>query len=118
MTQSSSQAAQFYREVADNRKLYTIRDKDGYPAPKNSDGYRAQPFWSSRSRVEKVINNVDAYSRFEIVTLTWEVFTEKWVLGLTDDHILVGINWSGEIATGHDIQPKEVQSNVEANFAR
>ena len=117
MSQSSSQATQFYTEVAKNRKLYTIRDKEGFPAPINSEGERAQPFWSSKSRVEIIIKNVKAYSGFEVVELEWDIFTERWVPGLTKDKILVGVNWSGENVTGYDIQPIEVQKNVEANIA-
>ena len=117
MSQSASQAVQFYREVAEIRKLYTIRDKDGFPAPKNPEDKRSQPFWSSKARVEKIIKNVQAYSGFEVVELTWDIFTERWVPGLTNDGILVGVNWSGEKATGYDIEPKEVKENVEAYLA-
>ncbi len=33
---SASQAAAFYREVARTRKVWTVRDAGGYPAPENS----------------------------------------------------------------------------------
>jgi len=44
MSASASQAAAFYREVAKEKKLWTVEDSIGYPAPKGSDGVRAQPF--------------------------------------------------------------------------
>jgi hypothetical protein len=33
---------------------------------------------------------------------------------LTQDNILVGINWSGTQATGYDIEPIDCKKNIEA----
>ena len=40
MGQSASQAAAFYREVAQNGRLWTCRDEGGFPQPKTSFGGR------------------------------------------------------------------------------
>jgi len=112
MSQSASQAAIFYREVADSGRLWTIRDSGGFPAPTSSGGRRAQPFWSSLSRVEKIINTVPAYSGFEPVELEWSVFENRWIPGLSRDRILVGVNWSGPKAIGYDVEPEQVAKNV------
>ena len=114
MSQAGSQAWAFYRDVAKNERLWTIRDSGGFPAPKNMDGRRAQPFWSSLSRVQKILANVSAYDGFEPVELSWRDFCDKWVPGLTKDGILVGVNWSGPQATGYDIEPEVVQQSVQA----
>ena len=106
--QSSSQAATFYREVADGGLVWTVRDKDGFPAPLNADGARAQPFWSSRTRVERIISAVSAYQGFIPVEIELSVFLARWVPGLTKDGILVGVNWTGGRATGYDIAPAQV----------
>jgi Protein of unknown function (DUF2750) len=106
--QSASQAAAFYREVAERGVVWTVRDKNGFPAPLNSDGARAQPFWSSRARVERIISTVQAYRGFVPVEIELVTFVAKWVPGLTKDGILAGINWTGERATGYDIAPTVV----------
>jgi hypothetical protein len=112
VSQSASQAAAFYREVALAGAVWTIRDAGGFPAPKDSEGRRAQPFWSSRSRAEKVVATVAAYSSFSIVEIAWTEFSERWIPGLARDGILVGVNWSGARATGYDVEPAEVLANV------
>ncbi len=112
MTQAASQAHAFYREVARLGRLWTIRDAGGFPAPIVASGQRAQPFWSSRSRVEKIIQSVPAYRGFEPVELEWSVFEDRWVPGLTKDGILVGVNWSGSRALGYDVEPEQVARNV------
>lgn len=117
MSQAASQASNFYREVAANRMLWTIRDAGGYPAPVGADGRRAQPFWSSLARVERVVSSVPAYAGFQPDAIPWDRFLSAWVPGLTRDGILVGVNWSGERALGYDIEPDRVALNVAAAIA-
>lgn len=114
MSQAASQAAAFYREVANSRKVWTIRDAGGYPAPMGRDGKRSQPFWSSLARAQKVIRTVPAYAGFTPDEISWDKFLSSWVPGLTRDGILVGVNWSGERAVGYDIEPDQVARNVAA----
>ncbi|WP_413662918.1 DUF2750 domain-containing protein [Microbulbifer sp. ANSA003] len=112
MGQSASQAAAFYRDVAKNGKLWTCKDEGGNPAPLTSSGKRAMPFWSTHSRVQKIIKNVPAYSIFEPQELTWEEFEKEWAPNLTDSELLIGVNWSGKNATGYDLEPSDVIANV------
>jgi hypothetical protein len=112
MTQAASQAAAFYRDVAETRKLWTVEDDGGYPAPKNQSGDRSMPFWSSLARVKRIIKTVSAYSSFRPVEMSWEEFLKDWVPGLTSDGYLVGVNWSGKHALGYDCKPQEVVANV------
>lgn len=118
MTKSASQAAAFYREVAANQKLWTIRDAGGIPTPSNSDGQRAMPFWSSVSRVQSFVASVSAYAAFEPVEMPWRDFTSRWAPGLERDELRVGVNWSGERATGFDVAPADVVRNVESAHLR
>ena len=118
MTQAASQAAAFYRDVAKARTVWTVRDDGGFPAPKTSSGKRAQPFWSSRSRVEKIIATIPAYASFQPFEVSWADFCDAWVPGLTRDGLLVGVNWSGTRALGYDLEAVEVQKNVEAAAER
>ena len=117
MSQSASQASSFYKEVAINLMVWTVKDGGGFPAPINSEGKRVQPFWSSLSRAQNIIKNVSAYSKFEPVEISWEEFSIKWVPGLSRDGLLVGVNWSGNSAIGYDIEPEEVMKNIESNIA-
>lgn len=109
---SALHAQAFYKQVADLGAVWTIRDEGGYPAPVNRDGFRAQPFWSSRSRAEKIIASVHAYKNFLPVEITLEAFLGRWLPGLEEDGILVGVNWSGGRATGYDIPPSQVAANL------
>jgi hypothetical protein len=115
--QSASQASAFYREAAQGGLVWTVRDANGFPAPVNSDGQRAQPFWSSRARAECVIRSVAAYQGFTPVEIELEAFLNRWVPGLAQDGILIGVNWSGANATGYDIAPTQVAESI-SHFLR
>ena len=53
MSQSGSQAAAFFREVARHQLVWFVRDDDGSPAPKTDSGQRVFPYWSSQARARR-----------------------------------------------------------------
>jgi hypothetical protein len=110
---AAAQAAAFYREVAQHGSVWTIRDAGGFPQPRGIGGVRTQPFWSLRSRADRVVATVPTYAGFDVVELPWQVFEADWVPGLTRDGVLVGVNWAGPDATGYDAWPEDVVRNVE-----
>ena len=59
MSASAAHADAFYAEVLRDGQVWAIRDADGFPAPETDR--RAMPFWSSRSRAEKITEHVDAF---------------------------------------------------------
>lgn len=66
----------------------------------------------SRERAERVIQTVSAYAAFEVVEMEWTAFCERWMPGLESGGLLVGVNWSGDRATGYDLKPRDVLANV------
>ena len=114
MTTSAAQAAAFYDEALRTRTVWTISDDDGYPAPRTSDGSRALPFWSLRSRAESVVANVPAYASFSVGEVPLDEFRERWLPDLEQDGLRVGLNWSGARVTGYDLRPHDVERNLTA----
>ncbi len=114
MSTSAAQAVAFYDEALREGSVWTTRDGGGYPAPLNPDGQRAQPFWSLRSRAERVVAHVHAYAGFIVEELPLERFRERWLTGLERDGIRVGLNWSGTRATGYDVAAVDVERNLAA----
>lgn len=117
MSQSSAQAAAFFAEVLETGILWTVRDDNGFPAPLNSDGERAQPFWSSEARVCRIISSVAGYARLQAEQLNVASWHERWLPGLQRDGILVGLNWTGDRATGFDLTAADVLARLDAASA-
>ncbi|TCC53502.1 DUF2750 domain-containing protein [Kribbella capetownensis] len=117
MSQSAAQAAAFFTEISPTGRLWTVRDSGGYPAPMNSQGQRAQPFWSSEARVRRIIKRVPAYSGFDPEELDLATWTERWLPGLRQNGLLIGLNWTGARAVGYDFTVPEVIARLEGTRA-
>jgi hypothetical protein len=109
MSQAASQYAAFWRDVRVSRKVWTVTDDDGVPAPKTRTGQRAMPFWSSLRRVQKIIRTVPAYGSFVPKEMAWEEFRDEWLADLEHQGLLVGVNWSGLHALGYDVSPADMR---------
>ncbi len=113
MSVSSAQADAFYQEMVEHSTVWAVRDTDGFPAPTSAEG-RAMPFWSLKSRAERIVAAVPAYSGFEVVDLPLQEWRVRWLPGLQRDGIRVGLNWSGDSATGFDLLADDVERNFTA----
>jgi hypothetical protein len=76
------------------------------------------PFWSLRSRAERVVTAAPAYAGFEPTEIPLDVFRSRWLPGLDRDGLRVGINWAGARATGYVMGAREVQESLAAAVAR
>ena len=112
MSIAAAQASVFYDEVASGDAVWTIRDSNGFPAPCNSDMRRVQPFWSKESRAQQIVDKVSAYSGFQTHRISRADFESRWLPGLEKDGLLVGLNWSGERATGYDLEPTSILARL------
>lgn len=109
---SAAMVEAFFSELTVAGSVWAVRDAEGYPAPVNDDGVRVMPFWSKRSRAEKVVLGVPAFAGFDVVELTVAEWRDRWLPGLQADGLLVGLNWSGPRATGYDLTPAEVAERM------
>jgi hypothetical protein len=108
MSTSAAQSAAFFAEAVQQGSVYTVRDTGGFPAPPSGSGERAQSFWSKRTRAERIIQTVSAYASFAVVEIPLDAFVNRWLPGLERDGFRVGVNWSGDRATGYDRTGSEV----------
>jgi uncharacterized protein DUF2750 len=113
MSMAAAQADRFITEVVKNGVVWAIRDADGFPTSTNASGETAMPFWSLKSRAQKVIDELHAYRDFSPLRLSLADFIEHWLPGLEQDGLMVGLNWSGKHATGYDLSPPAVLARIE-----
>jgi hypothetical protein len=110
MSLSGAHRAAFHREASQEGRVFSIRDKGGFPAPRDKDGNRALPFWSKSSRAERVVGQVTAFSGFTVVEIGLDEWLGRWLPDLERDRYLVGINWAGGKATGYDLPVPDVDA--------
>ena len=75
-------------------------------------GKEVVPFWSSRSRLGKIVVALPKYQRYEITEYSWSEF-EEWLNQLNDEGILVGVNWSGAKLTGFNVSVPDLRAAIE-----
>ena len=109
MSLSGAHKAAFRREVAQEGRVFAIRDGGGYPAPAGAGGHRSVPFWSKPTRAQRVVGQVAAYQGFEIVPFPVDEWLQGWLSSLDRDGLFVGLNWAGTRATGFDMTPAQVR---------
>ncbi|BFU46573.1 DUF2750 domain-containing protein [Krasilnikovia sp. MM14-A1004] len=108
MSLSRAHTSAFQREVPREGRVWTVRDDRGYPAPCDADGRRAMPFWSKPTRARRIVTQVPAYADLRITEIALADWLDHWLPALDRDGVLVGVNWSGPLATGFDLPPAEV----------
>jgi hypothetical protein len=116
MSIAAAQADNFITEAIASGFVWAVKDGGGFPTSTNASGETAMPFWSLESRASKVVGSVPAYAGFQPHQLSLAEFCERWLPGLERDGLRVGLNWSGERATGYDIFPADVLRRI--NHAR
>ena len=67
-----------------------------------------------RTRVERTTATVPAYAGFEPIEIRLNVFRSRCLPGLEGDGLRVGLNWSGERATGYNVAGPAVEENLAA----
>jgi hypothetical protein len=111
VSQSGSQAAAFFREVARNRQVWYLRDDRGSPAPKTDSGQRVFPYWSSHARAQRAASIWGGGLRASSACL------EEWRSGalpeLAEDGYLIGINWTGPRLVGWEFTVAEVLNRLD-----
>jgi len=72
------------------------------------------PFWSSEAQARRIVRSVQAFAGFEVESIDLAAWRDRWLPGLQRDGILVGLNWTGERATGFDLEPTTALARLTA----
>jgi hypothetical protein len=112
MSAAASQAASFYRDAAQHRRVFTLLKDESFAVFQVRD-QEVIPFWSTRSRVERVQKDHAQYREYVIDEIPLARFFEATLTDLEREHIHVGVNWSGPRLTGYDISPADLRRNIE-----
>jgi hypothetical protein len=110
VSQSGSQAAAFFKELAHHRIVWSVGDDLGSPTPKTSSGERALPYWSSKTRAQRA---ADIWgSGLRVVSTSLESWRTEDLPELADEGYRVGINWTGPRLVGWDFTVAEVLNRL------
>ena len=104
-----SQVAAFCRDVYKTKLLWTIEFEDGALLQWfEDDGSQVLPFWSSESRVTKVIKLLKDFDGGVPASIELDEFEADWVQDLVESNIRIGPNWAGENLSGTTFDANEM----------
>ncbi|MGI8335747.1 DUF2750 domain-containing protein [Actinomadura scrupuli] len=112
-SQSAAQASAFFREVARERRVWGVRDDEGFPAFQGGSGELAMPFWSLESRAARIVEICPAYASFRAAAIPLAEWI-RWLPDLRNDGLGIGVNWSGPRARGWDFTVSEVLNRLQS----
>ena len=111
MSAAASHYATFKEQAAREGRVYTFT-ADGEYLVFPVHGAEVVPFWSSRSRLEKVAKDHPKYRQHQIKELALADFM-RWLPDLGKDGIRIGANWSGKKLTGYDVDAGELIAGLQ-----
>ena len=112
MSVSAAQASKFYEQIVRDDKVFTLDSPEGFLVFPIRD-IEVIPFWSSRSRVEKVQSTMPEYAHYSIHEKPFTEFYEQTLPWLEEQHIHIGVNWSGERLSGYDVSVSDLKASLE-----
>ena len=98
----------FIKETKETQVIWGLRNsEEDWLACDSSEFENSEvmPFWSNRKDAE--IHNVEEWAEFEVCEIPLDVFVEDWLITLSEDSVLVGINWNAELE-GKELEPSDL----------
>lgn len=86
----------FYREVSATLHLWSLFTDEGVPTFCNGEGDTCLHIWSSKEKVEKIIETEDRFQHFKPLQIPWSQFESYWIRELLPDDVRFAINWVGK----------------------
>jgi len=112
MSVAAAQASAFYEQVVKDGSVFTFLD-DGSFLVFPIHGKEVVPFWSSRTRVQKVQSRHPEYAGYTIHEIPLPEFLETTLAKFGKDGIHVGVNWSGDRLVGYDLPVADLLRNID-----
>ncbi|WP_199514655.1 DUF2750 domain-containing protein [Nucisporomicrobium flavum] len=111
MSQSGSQAAAFFQEIARHQVVWYVRNDQGSPAPMTDSGDRAMPYWSSEVRAQRAVRVWGGDLR--VASMTLQTWREQDIPQLAEEGLRVGLNWTGPNLVGWDFTVAETLNRLD-----
>ncbi|MGF1688321.1 DUF2750 domain-containing protein [Photobacterium japonica] len=98
----------FVAETKETLQVWGLCNEEGDWLSVDSSEFEASevmPFWSNQA--DAALHCVDEWAEFVSVMIPLDVFVEDWMITLSEDGVLVGLNWTTELL-GSELEPSDV----------
>ncbi|PWI34126.1 DUF2750 domain-containing protein [Vibrio albus] len=97
----------FINETKESKIVWGLRNEEGWLACDSAEfeDTEVMPFWSEKEDAE--MQNVEEWEDFSVVEIPLDIFVEDWLITLSEDAVLIGVNWNAELE-GKEVEPSEL----------
>ncbi len=98
----------FIEETKMNNLVWGLKNEaEGWLACDSTEFEESEvmPFWSNKADAEQ--HNLEEWADFEVCEIPLDVFVEDWLITLSEDGVLVGVNWNAQLE-GKEIEPSSL----------
>lgn len=90
--QFEAQTNEFISLSKSSHMIWGLKADDGWlSCESQNQNKEVMPFWSSPERA--AAQAIDEWSEFEVIEIPLDIFVEDWLITLSEDDVLVGIDW-------------------------
>ncbi|WP_299018044.1 DUF2750 domain-containing protein [uncultured Photobacterium sp.] len=98
----------FVTETKETLKVWGLCNEEGDWLSVDSSEFEnseVMPFWSNEADAKH--HCADEWEEFHAVMIPLDVFVEDWMITLSEDGVLVGVNWNEQLE-GTELEPSEL----------
>ncbi|MBL4829096.1 MAG: DUF2750 domain-containing protein [Aliivibrio sp.] len=94
----------FISETKENELVWGLKNEDGWLACDSTEFENSEvmPFWSNEADAKT--HNVEEWADFEVLHIPLDIFVEDWLITLSEDGVLIGVNWNDTL-DGKEVEP-------------
>ncbi|WP_087021142.1 DUF2750 domain-containing protein [Thaumasiovibrio subtropicus] len=98
----------FYAQTSETKTVWGLcNEEEGWLSVDSSEFEQSEvmPFWSDKADAES--HCADEWAEFTATEIPLDVFVEDWMITLSEDGVLVGLNWNDKLE-GSETEPTDV----------
>ena len=101
----------FVDEVRDNRIVWGLKSSEGWAITESSEfeDAKVMPFWSDKANASRSAE--EEWSNYDPARISFDDFIDKWLKGMFDDGLLVGVNWDTNLVV-KEVEPDELAQDL------
>lgn len=101
----------FVRDARESGVVWGLKSDQGWAVCESNEYEETDvyPFWSDEAEARSHCR--DDWSDFTAESLPLDVFIDTWLVGMSEDGVLVGTNWDQELS-GLEVEPDDLAQDL------
>ena len=101
----------FVERIIETQTVWALKSEEGYATSESNEYEDVEviPFWSDKAYANALAK--DEWESFEPSSMSLSEFLENWLVGMSNDGMIVGTNWDQNLF-GKEIEPLDLALEI------